>query len=503
MKKTLLLALLLGSMSAASAQPGPDCRWLTGYFEALTNPIYGSIGLNFCAGGLDITPITPPTSFLATNASISDEQGNLLCYTNGVSVFNASHQIMMNGHNLNPGGLMGLDALGLSMPQGALILPVPEQAGKYMLIHEGGIFVEGISLAASPLYYSLIDMELDDGNGAVVEKNVVLRTDTLEHGKIVATRHANGRDWWIVAPRYSDGSLLRLLLSPQGIEDMGPTQPGLIQQVDFGNATFSPDGRYYVNAGGFSFFTILGFDRCSGEFFFIEYYETEGFQEPFSLVAFAPNSRYLYHFTGNYVFQFDVEAADIGSSGTIVAEYDGYAEDIPDNFPATTDFYMPQLAPDGKIYVTTLGFAPYLHVIEQPDLPGTDCQVIQRGIELPIIVSSLPNFPNFNLGVLQGSPCDSIISSSTNHWPLAETEPLHIFPNPAQGYFTIATGAPGTPWAYLRLYDSTGRQVLVQSLAAGQPEHRIALPPGLPAGVYVAVAEGSEGVLGRGRVVVR
>ncbi|HMX40726.1 MAG TPA: PKD domain-containing protein, partial [Saprospiraceae bacterium] len=51
----------------------------------------------------------------------------------------------------------------------------------------------------------------------------------------------------------------------------------------------------------------------------------------------------------------------------------------------------------------------YLHVIDQPDEAGTACGFRQQGIELPTVnQSSIPNFPNYRLGPLDGSPCDTL-----------------------------------------------------------------------------------------------
>ena len=48
-------------------------------------------------------------------------------------------------------------------------------------------------------------------------------------------------------------------------------------------------------------------------------------------------------------------------------------------------------------------------VIHQPNLPYPDCMVEQHGIKLPTYNSaSLPNFPNYRLGPLDGSPCDTL-----------------------------------------------------------------------------------------------
>jgi len=493
----LLCCLWAGTLAA---QPGPDCTWTLGYYDLFDVPNTGLLVINFCGdSGLEYEHITSAEmSFLSTNACISDQNGQLLFYTNGISVRNGSHQIMTNGSNIGDNDDPDIGVVGLPMIQGALILPFPEHPHQYVLFHQA-MFVEGDYLGARPLYYSVIDMSSQGGAGAVVQNSAILSNDTLEYGKMAATRHANGRDWWVAVPRLSDGSLFMYLLGPDGVTNTGVTEPDVVRYREFGNAIFSPDGRYYVNASSSSSFSLWGFDRCSGTFSLIEhYFDPESPEDP-GLVCFSPNSRYLYFTKLETICQFDVQAASVSASRVIVAEYDGFTMPWGNSgFDMPADFYKPQLAPDGKIYISSLGNLPLLHVIERPDEPGVACQVTPRAIELPVGVAGLPNMPNFRLGALVGSPCDTLIMNSVQQ-PAKDLAPLHVFPNPAQTHFTIASSKPAT---LLRLYDGMGRQVLVQALAAGQPEHRIALPASLPAGVYVAVAEGREGILGRARVVV-
>jgi len=501
MKKILLGLSLLIALNGATAQSAAGCRWVLGYYDEVV-PNNGVLVINFCDNnGLEYEHISSASmSFIATNACISDDNGQLLFYTNGISVQNSSHQTMTNGSDIGRNDDPVINIVGLPMLQGALILPFPEHPDQYVLFHEE-MFVEGDWLGARPLYYSVVDMSSENGAGALVQNSVVLSNDTLEYGKIAATRHANGRDWWVAVPRLSDGSLFMYLLGPDGVTNTGVTEPGVIRYREFGNAIFSPDGRYYVNASSSSSFSLWGFDRCSGTFSLIEhYFDPESPEDP-GIVCFSPNSRYLYFTKLENVCQFDVEAASVSESRVVVAEHDGFTAPWGNSgFDMPTDFYHVQLAPDGKIYISSLVALPFLHIIEQPNEPGAVCNVRQHALELPISVSSLPNMPNYRLGALPGSPCDTLIMNSVHQAEVKELAPMRIFPNPAQSYFTIATDAPAT---LLRLYDGMGRQVFAQALASGQPEHRIALPAGLPAGVYVAVAVGSEGVLGRARVVVR
>ncbi len=463
----------------------------------------GTAMMNFCGDTLSITP-TPgqPFSFLSTIAVISDDEGRLLFYTNGFQIRNAAHELMLNGDSLQVEDVLELRNIGLDMIQGAVIVPFPEQPGKYVLIHAESFLGEGY-LVATPLKYTIVDMSLDGGLGGVVEKNVVIRNDTVEYGKLVATRHANGRDWWVVASKFDDGRLIRLLITPNGVEDYGLTDEAYVSYTDYGNAAFSPDGSYYTNTSvtlvspNDISIDLLRFDRCTGAFSTIENY-IDNTATGYSFVAFSPNSQYMYQSYGRVINQFDLSVIPLAQGRVEVAQYDGFQYTQPGFDPVQVYFFQPELGPDGRIYISPSSPSPYFHVIESPNSPGLACNVMQHALRLPFVNAGVPNMPNYRLGALAGSPCDTLIMNSVQQ-PAKDLAPLRVFPNPAQTHFTIASSSPAT---LLRLYDGMGRQVLVQALAAGQPEHRIALPAGLPAGVYVAVAEGREGILGRARVVV-
>jgi PKD domain len=113
----------------------------------------------------------------------------------------------------------------------------------------------------------------------------------------------------------------------------------------------------------------------------------------------------LYAINASYVFQYDLQATDIAASKTLVAEWDGYVHEIS----FATTFAAAQLAPDGKIYICTAFSTPFLHVIEYPDRKGIACQLRQRAIHLPNYNNySIPNFPNYRLGPIDGSVCDTL-----------------------------------------------------------------------------------------------
>ena len=125
-------------------------------------------------------------------------------------------------------------------------------------------------------------------------------------------------------------------------------------------------------------------------------------------VAFSPNSELLYISAWDSIYQYNLGASDILASRQIVAATDEFI--TPDPVPAFTKFFMMQLAPNDKIYISVANVnSRYLHVIDSPNELGTACNVLQHHIELPTFNRfSLPNLPHFSLKAEIGSPCDTL-----------------------------------------------------------------------------------------------
>ena len=151
--------------------------WQLGY----NSGFYPQIEINFNSGIPAVTNFNRPMNFRACNASICDNNGNLLFYTNGIYIANANHDTMQNGSGLNPGAFTNAwKQNGLPLWQGALIIPWPDSLHKYFLFHETPNYDTNVSYRPKELYYSIIDMSLNSGLGAVIQKNDILINDTLE-----------------------------------------------------------------------------------------------------------------------------------------------------------------------------------------------------------------------------------------------------------------------------------------------------------------------------------
>src|SRR5690606_35253082 len=118
-------------------------------------------GLRFNQNGT-VTPLTDgKIDALEGCATISDANGNLLFYSNGYQVWNRNHVEMPNGEDL----------LGTrSTTQSTLIIPNPCYSNIYYLITQSGP-----TQSCLGVYYSVIDMTLDNGLGDVTDqKNIPL-----------------------------------------------------------------------------------------------------------------------------------------------------------------------------------------------------------------------------------------------------------------------------------------------------------------------------------------
>ncbi|MBX2891078.1 MAG: hypothetical protein KF734_09150 [Saprospiraceae bacterium] len=239
----------------ATAQIKFDYNWVLGYPADINfpNPKYNGTLVDFNA---------KPTEYyyfdigvkLNANAAISDSAGKLLFYTNGCEIINKNHKKMNNGDDINAGGLSfqqecksNIYPYGYSTHQGVLILPFPDMPNQYVLLHlrkSDTISREYIL----DLLYSIVDISGDDGFGAVLSKNNFVYHDTF-CDMLTAVRHGNGRDWWILIPRYNTAEYYTFLLSPEGIGKPIIQKIGEpIKNFRWGvQAAFSPNGAKYVN----------------------------------------------------------------------------------------------------------------------------------------------------------------------------------------------------------------------------------------------------------------
>ncbi len=482
-----------------------DYIWLMGDPTDNPNSNGGVNVFDFNGDTLSINKQQKGLRLFLTNASISNHEGELLFYTNGCNINNAQHNLMQNGGGLNPGFayLSGnCPDYGNTIPKGILVLPLPNSDSKYYVFHQSLIDGVGPHVYIGDLFYSLVDMSLANGLGAVVNKNQVVVADTF-YSDLHAIKHANGEDWWIITSKENSKLVYKILFTEAGVSQID-TQTIGIPLDDWTNrsgmASFSPDGSKFARYSQREQVTLFDFDRSTGQLSnFQQLYAdtTIGF---WGGLSFSPNSRFLYANTQAKLWQFDLLAPDVEASKVLIDEWDGFTNN--GGHPIT--FWLMQLAPDCKIYIMSPNSSKYMHVINRPDEPGLACDFQQRGLLLPANnQSTIPNFPNYRLGT--GYPvCDSniVYVSSTGGFALPPVQSVQVWPNPASGQVSVSLELPLPKPSTWHLLDPLGREVVRAVLPAGQQAVEAGLA-GVPPGMYFWNVESEGRPVGSGKLIIQ
>lgn len=421
-------------------------------------------------------------SYSFARSNISDINGNFLCFTNGCKILNRSCRVMQNGDTINPGRVwFGHDGFYYPSVNGTLFLPDPIDKNIYYLFHKRVTFNDDPPDFTDRLFLSIIDASKDNGLGAVLSKNQPIISDTLNDSQLAACRHANGRDWWIPIRHGVHNLYYMLLLGPDGVQIHHTQRIGIhgqgYDETFTGNAMFSPDGRLYVSCTRRDKVQLFEFDRCSGYFDNpIQLIPADSMEQATS-VCFSPDGSKLYFNDIFRLWQYDLTARDIAKTQQLIAVWDTftYANCCP------TAFFQMRLAPDDKIYMSIFGSSNiYLHRIRYPNRKGAECEFVQRDITLPNWHDGcLPYFPNYRLGPVIGSECDSI-------YRIRPEADIGIGPNPLSDRLFIYTNAsyPFELDMYLEIYSLNGKLVSRHQLKNQSNRHQLDLSE-LPAAVYV------------------
>ncbi|NNC85228.1 MAG: T9SS type A sorting domain-containing protein [Bacteroidia bacterium] len=479
--KCLLIIVFQFALVPFCFSQGLNNLWYVGYGDTSTAP-WGNGKIDFFTGSATVTNFPIEMEFDQAHANISDSAGNMLFYTNGYYIANANNDTMVNGTGINPSVYTSINPDGLNLNQPNLIIPMPGDNHKYYFIH---CTRDNINISVTKfIYASIIDISLNGNLGEVISKNQIILSDDLNKAKLSAVKHGNGRDWWVLCHKMNTNLFYKFLITPSGINNPATQAIGINRPEDTGQTWFSPDGSkfaYYWFQHGLE---IFDFDRCTGLFSNPVHINVDPLAG--SGVAFSPNGNVLYASATDELYQFDLTAANIAASKTVVAVWDSFLYTLG-SVSLPTWFELMALAPDGKIYITTGNGTQQMHIIDQPDILGTACNVMQHALQIPTLyANTLPNHPNYHLGPLVGSVCDTVYTGIP---PPEERLTLKLYPNPNNGTFQI-TYTPVPENLKLQVFNILGKEVHAQLLPQWSQLQYINVGK-LPAGVYMATITSS------------
>jgi len=157
-------------------------------------------GIDFNDGASPITDENLMTSPVAAS-SISDANGELLFYTNGVSVWNREHELMVNGNDI------GGDSTSV---QGAMIVPVPGDSTIFYVFTTDPVWGD----YSYDVKYAMIDIKKDTARGEVIFKNRPLYTNSTE--RMTATA-VGSSVIWLITHEYGNNVFRAYPITSDGI----------------------------------------------------------------------------------------------------------------------------------------------------------------------------------------------------------------------------------------------------------------------------------------------
>ena len=498
----LLSLALLVLPFLANAQYKYDYQWVIGY--DLLSGSSGKAILNFNQSPIHLDSSQNNFYFETANTSICDENGNLVFYSDGCQIADASHEVMQGGEEINPGWVHDeyCDFGYIGSLQSMMSLPSINNEEQFSIFHILREEVTGQGILATKLLASTIDMNGNAGLGEAINTNTTLFENSFSSGELCAVKHADTASWWVLLPLYNSDKYLTFrwqadTVAEYFIQAVGDSMKGRGN----GNATFSPDGTKYARYDNYSSLQIFDFDRSTGLF-----------NNPQQIVwddslnwgscAFSGSGRYLYVSEIVTVQQFDMQADDIAASRVEVAVWDGFR--YLGAYP--TSMFQMMRGPDCRIYITTASSSPYLGVIAYPDRPGLACDVRQHHVFLPAWnFLTIPYHPNYRLDT-EYPTCDSSIALVVQALPAAPPPPnIEVWPNPASTHTTLQGHIPPqVREVSVRVYSASGQVVYRAQVATpGDTLHTDIDVSVWPSGVYTYQVISTDGTWGGGgRVVV-
>lgn len=431
-------------------------------------------GLDFSSG----IPVAITNSAMNKDegcASISDSAGNLLFYTSGLSVWNKNHQLMANGN-----GLAGHN----SSTQSALIVPKPGNNSIYYIFTTDAFFY------ANGLKYSIVDMSMNSGLGAVTQKNIALISPVTE--KLTAVKHSNGNDFWMIA-HYNNNSFAAYPITSSGVgtpvitaigsQHVGGGSQGTLNAI--GYMKTSPSGSKLALTIMYSgIVELFDFNTTTGVVSNAVTLNNPTYNSPYG-IEFSPSEQILYFTADTALYQADISS---GNAATI--------QNSVQQVGAATLFmsYLGalQLGPDQRIYCVDY-FHNYVSVINFPDALGTECQFVHDGVSLnnKHCYAGLPNFVTSYLS----TSSQSVMEKNLNNFSAT------AFPNPATGLINFAFNIKNEKLGKLEVYSAIGKKVYEQSIPEFTNQLKWEIPENLPNGVYL-YAITVDGSISTGKIIV-
>jgi Secretion system C-terminal sorting domain len=453
----------------------------------------GNAGLKFI--GSTTTPISG--SSISTNEGctvINDAVGNVIMYTDGITIWNGAH--------ISQTGSAGMLGGNPSSTQAALMIPIPGQnCGSFFIFTTqavesdyGGTVGLNNTLGSTGLRVSLATVTGVAPSSTVTitasNRNQNLTSGVLMSERLTATEDGTG-GFWVIAhgagtygapapssPLNTSGETnfytVHITASTTTIASLSatatsfPASPHNSWSHPYPGSTnsYQTQGQMKINAAGTRIGIAMSYLRevqlydfnsstgvISNQYLLntANFAFDNNFDATVYGLEFSPNGNVLYVSTtfggqGKCVYQFDLTASNIPASALCLAN-------------ATTNYTygQMQLGPNGRIYIAKFPTATtnMLDVINNPDVVGSGCNYAPASVLIGGFSRlGLPNVLSFN-------PCGGKFSSTEDELSNA-IGTMQVTLDPASGNLTVQLNVLDES-GEIQLFNSIGELVLVQA----------------------------------------
>ena len=464
------------------AQSKRSAVWITGaggnfvHFEP--NSIYTQAGF-----------YSPIRYFASGSSCISDTLGSLVIYSDGYNLYNKFGNVILHGDSLVPKNYIIAHSGFSILSQSSLLLPIKDD--KYYFITSAfsdsqfSTCQQNNDCYFDLLLYNIVDMNANGGLGEVTQRMMpLLQNAQLRKTQMMACRHGNGEDWWLLKNEGDNADVHTFLFTQDSVYDKGVqvfNTPVWGQWDIRGQSTFNRDGSLFATTShsmGTGKVFLGEFDRCNGKLSNPKTIEMPvGSQhiptdttitERLTVgLAFSPNNQFLYVISMSNIYQYDLQNQSWFHVAGIDTSYSQFSY-----------YETAYMGYDHKIYIGNYGgTSKQMSRIDYPDIKGAGCNFCPRCLRLDSLgafgyVGTPPCMADYGLGAKVCWP-EGVenMNASPHTWS--------FYPNPSHTTLTIKNSQ-----GYKKtLYNGVGQLIL------STQDDEISVST-LPKGMYYIQCEG-------------
>lgn len=225
------------------------------------------------------------------SATISDDNGNLLYYTNGLDVYDGTQNIINNGNNISGINQFSNYPEVFSSTQGCVFQKVPRNNSLILLFTLNDFYS-----IDKKLKYNIINLN----QNTVVVKSRTLSDQKALSEKMIIANHCNNVDKWLITSEHSLNSSNKIIFHVYLITENGVQNTAVSSQIDLNDVFCLMSGQMKVNNQGNQIvmstdkgIALFQFDSFSGDILLQKTINTPEIGSGYG-IEYSPNDKILY-----------------------------------------------------------------------------------------------------------------------------------------------------------------------------------------------------------------